>query len=136
MSQKVPIVNYLALEDPPHLVATVCTGCEATYFGTRIACARCGAREFHQRPAASTGTVGSFSIIHRAAPGVSAPYVSAIVDLDDGSTVKANVVGCPPDPDSVRLGMAVELTTFDAGTDDEGTTAIAFGFTPTNGASA
>lgn len=36
----------------------------------------------------------------------------------------------PPDPEHVRLGMRVRLTTFVAGTDDEGTEAVAFGFEP------
>jgi uncharacterized OB-fold protein len=56
--------------------------------------------------------------------------VSAIVDLDGGGSVKSNVVNVPADPDHIRLGMKVKLTTFPVGTDDEGTEAIAFGFEP------
>jgi hypothetical protein len=56
--------------------------------------------------------------------------VSALVDLDDGTTVKSNLVGCRADNDAVRLHMRVRLTTFVAGTDDDGTSAIAFGFEP------
>ena len=44
--------------------------------------------------------------------------------------VKANVVNVEPEPDKVSLGMKVRLTTFVAGTDDEGTEAVAFGFEP------
>ena len=58
------------------------------------------------------------------------PYVSAVVDLDGGGDVKANVVNVEPDPAKVSLGMTVRLTTFVAGTDDDGTEAIAFGFEP------
>jgi hypothetical protein len=32
----------------------------------------------------------------------------------------------------VQLGMPVKLTTFVAGTDDDGTEAVAFGFEPAN----
>jgi len=42
--------------------------------------------------------------------------------------VKANILGTEPDPGHVRLGMAVRLATFVAGTDDDGTEAIAFGY--------
>jgi len=42
--------------------------------------------------------------------------------------VQSNLVGVDPDPANVKLGMPVRLTTFTAGTDDEGTDAIAFGF--------
>ncbi|HEX9504860.1 MAG TPA: OB-fold domain-containing protein, partial [Acidimicrobiia bacterium] len=69
-------------------------------------------------------------IVHQAAPGVPVPYVSAVVDLDGGGNVKANVVNVEPDPSKILLGMKVRLTTFAAGTDDEGTEAVAFGFEP------
>jgi uncharacterized OB-fold protein len=78
----------------------------------------------------TTGVVRSFAIVHQAAPNVPVPYVSAVVDLDGGGDVKANVVGVEPDPASVSLGMKVRLTTFVAGTDDDGTEAVAFGFEP------
>ena len=39
-------------------------------------------------------------------------------------------VNTEPDPDHVSLGMKVRLTTFVAGTDDEGTEAVVFGFEP------
>lgn len=129
---KIPIVNYLAIDDgSPYLVAQTCDGCGARYLGRRVACAKCGARQFKPQALPRTGTVGSFSIIHRAAKGVATPFVSVVVDLDDGTTVKSNLVGCEPSPEAVRLSMPVELTTFEAGVDDDGTTAIAFGFTPT-----
>lgn len=130
MTDQVPIVSYLVLDDgPPHLVATACTACDARFLGRRIACASCGGRSFEPRRLPTSGTVGSFSIIHRAAKGVPAPFVSAIVDLDDGTTVKANLVGVEPTPEQVRLGMPVALTTYEAGRDDAGTVAVAFAFT-------
>ena len=74
--------------------------------------------------------VRSFAIVHQAAPGVPVPYVSSVVDLDGGGDVKANVVNVEPDPEHIKLGMKVKLTTFVADTDDEGTEAVVFGFEP------
>jgi uncharacterized OB-fold protein len=74
--------------------------------------------------------VRSFAIVHAAAPGVPVPYVSAVVDLDGGGDVKANVVNIEADPSKVSLGMKVKLTTYAGGSDDEGTEAIVFGFEP------
>ena len=54
----------------------------------------------------------------------------AFESLDGGGSVKGNVVNVPPDPEHVKLGMRVRLTTFPVGTDDDGTEAIAFGFEP------
>jgi uncharacterized OB-fold protein len=129
----IPMVGYLVLDDQPHLVAQACTACGALYFDRRNACAKCGAVEFEARPLQATGFLRSFTIVYRAAKGVPAPYVSAIVELDGGGIIKANLVGIDPDPDLISLGGRVRLTTFVAGTDDDGTDAIAFGFTPEEG---
>ncbi len=131
MSKQVPIVDYLVLDgDQPHLEANACAECGALYFDRRNACARCGAQSFERRALAGSGTVRAFTIVHRAAPGVKTPYVSAVVDLDGGGVVKSNLVDVEPDPEQIALGMPVQMVTYVAGTDDEGTEAIAFGYAP------
>jgi uncharacterized protein len=131
MGQQIAMVDYLVIDDgPPHLVANTCTSCGARFFDRRNACAKCGGTDFAKQGLATTATVRAFTIVHRAAPGVPTPYVSAIFDLDGGGAVKANLVGVDPDPARISLGMPVRLTTFVAGTDAEGTEAVAFGFTP------
>ena len=135
-AQRVPIVEYLVLDDDehgPHLVANECSACQARYFDRRNGCARCGGAEFGKARLATNGKVRGFTIVKRAAPGVQVPYVSAVIDLDGGGSVKANVVGLDGEPEpgkNVTLGMPVRLVTFPAGTDDEGTEAVAFGFEP------
>src|SRR5680860_1653958 len=131
MGEQIPIVDYLVLDDgAPHLVAQTCTECGAQYFDRRNACARCGKRSFEVRSLGDGGAVRSFTIVHRAAPGVPTPYVSCVVDLDGGGVVKANLINIEPDPDRVDAGMRVRMTTFPVGTDDDGTEAIAFGYEP------
>jgi uncharacterized OB-fold protein len=44
--------------------------------------------------------------------------------------VKANLVDAGSDPEKIELGMPVRLVTFTCGVDEEGTEAVAFGFTP------
>jgi uncharacterized OB-fold protein len=130
MTARVPIVSYLVLDDPPRLRSNRCTACGALYFDERVACARCGLQVFDEVAHPVSGRVGSFTIVHRASPGIETPYVSAVVYLDDGTAVKTNIVGCPPDPQHVHLDMPVVLETFPVGTDDAGTEAIGFAFTP------
>ena len=133
MGKQVPIVDYLAIEDgPPHLVAWESVDSGALYFDRRNADANQGGTEFKRRKLATTGKVRSFTIVHRTVPGVPAPYVSALVDLDGGGSVKGNLQNIPPDPEHVKLGMPVRMTTFVAGTDDDGTEAVAFAFEPAN----
>jgi uncharacterized protein len=134
MSKQIPMVEYLVLDGEPHLEANICKECGAAYWDRRNACAKCGKREFDRKKMSSDGELISFSIVHRAAPNVPTPYVSAVVHLDGGGAVKANLVDVEPDPDNVKLGMKLKLKTFVAGTDDDGTEAIAFGFAPVQGA--
>jgi uncharacterized OB-fold protein len=129
MGKQIAMVDYLVIDDgEPHLVAKECESCGALYFDRRNACAKCGQRAFTSRPLATTGVVRTFSIVHRAAPGVPAPFASAVVDLDGGGMVKANIVGAEPTPENISLGMKVRLSTFVSGTDSQGTEAVAFGF--------
>ncbi|MFT3854100.1 MAG: OB-fold domain-containing protein [Ilumatobacteraceae bacterium] len=130
--EQVPLVNYLALTDAPHLVATVCTACGASYFGRRNGCAACGGAQFTTRAVAREGVLTSFSIVHLAAPGVDVPFISGTIDCD-GVLVKANVVGVPCQPEAVHVGMRLQLTTWPLAPDVDGRVAIAFGFTPTEG---
>jgi uncharacterized protein len=130
VGQRIPMVDYLELGDPPRLVANACEACGALYFDRRNACAKCGGTAFGRKPLGTTGRVRTFTIVKRAAPGVPTPYISAVVDLDGGGVVKANLRDVDPDPDQVPRDLAVRLDTFTAATDDDGTEAIAFGFVP------
>ncbi len=129
MSDQIPFVNYLALGDKPHLVANECTSCGARFFDRRNACASCSGTEFKDAAISTQGEVRTFTIVAFAAPGVDVPYISAIVDCD-GTSVRANLVNVPADPDHVKVGMPVKLTTFPIGKDEEGVEAINFGFEP------
>jgi uncharacterized protein len=126
---QIPFVDYLVVEPTPHLVANECTSCGARFFDRRNACAGCFATDFATVDVATEGTVRSFTIVTFAAPGVAVPFVAAVVDCD-GTSVKGNIVNCPPDPEHVTLGMKVRLTTMSMGTDDNGVEAINYGFEP------
>jgi uncharacterized protein len=132
MAGQIPMVNYLVLDgEHAHLQARRCKACGAQYFDRRNACAHCYGTDFATVDLATTGKVRSFTIVHRAAPNVPTPYVSALVDIDaGGGVVKANIINTDPTPERVTLGMTVRLATFVADTDSQGTEAIAFGFEP------
>jgi len=125
----VPLVEYLALGDSPHLVANQCTECGARYFDRRNACASCGGTSFEKAPVPTEGEVRAFTIVSMAAPGIPVPFVAAVIDCD-GTTVRGNIINTDADPDHVHLGMKVKLATYPIGTDDNGVEAIGFGFEP------
>jgi uncharacterized OB-fold protein len=129
MGKQVPLVEYLALEPTPHLVANECTQCGARYFDRRNACASCENDEFKKVDVATSGEVKAFTIVSLAAPGVPVPFVAAVIDCD-GTSVRGNLLDVEPDDQHVQLGMKVELATTSVGTDSEGTEAVGYGFRP------
>jgi len=131
MGSQVPIVDYLVIDDgAPYLNANACEECGALYLDRRNACAKCGKTAFGKKRLADSGTLKAFTIVHRAAPSVPVPYVSAVVHLDGGGAVHTNIVNVEPDPEHVQLNMPVRMTTYVAGVEDDGTEAVAFGFEP------
>ena len=66
---QIPLVDYLALGDSPHLVAHECTACGERFFDRRNACAKCFATEFKDADVATDGIVNAFTIVAFAAPG-------------------------------------------------------------------
>jgi uncharacterized OB-fold protein len=131
MGKQIPIVDYLVLDaGEPHLVANESEVSGALYLDRRNADAKTGAEGFRRRTLANEGTIRTFTIVYRAAPGVPTPYVSVVVDLDGGGVVKANLLNVEPDPANVATGMRVRMTTYPVGTDDDGTEAITFAYEP------
>lgn len=128
MSDPIPMVDYLVLGNDPHLVANECSSCGARFFDRRNACAACGAVDsFSSVDIPTTGEVRAFTIVKSWTGGDD--YVPAVVDCD-GTSVRGQIVNTPPDPEHVKLGMKVRLTTYSIGADSTGTEAITYGFEP------
>ena len=129
MAEQVPLVDYLMLGDHPHLVASECTSCGARFFDRRNACASCFATEFKKVDVPTEGELKAYTIVSFAAPGIPVPFVAGVIDCD-GTSVRANVINTPADPEHVQLGMKVKLATYVVGEDSVGTEAVGFGFEP------
>jgi len=127
---QIPVVGYLRVEPVPHLVAQRCVACGALFLDRRNGCGRCGAEDFEDHRLATTGTLRSYTVVHRSGPSVPVPYISVVVDLDGGGCVMGNLAGVRPDPAQLMPGQRLRLTTAGAGTDDAGTEAVAFRFEP------
>ena len=107
-----PVVPYLKIpaDGDPYLEAQQCSGCGKIFLTERNTCAHCGESGLMQpKPLGNNGSLYVSSIVHRSFPGVAVPYVSSIVDLDGGGTVKGNLIGIDPDPEKIRMGMPVEV---------------------------
>jgi uncharacterized OB-fold protein len=93
------------------LLIRKCNACGALHFMPRHLCPACWSDQLEWVEAKGTGSVHSFTIIRRApmaAFAPRAPYVLALIDLDEGPRMMANVLG--EDALSVRIGDRVKVT--------------------------
>ncbi len=106
-----------------------CTACDARADALTLACRRCHARgTMEEYRAPQTGKLVTWSIVYRSYPGIAVPFVSAVVELDDGLTVKGNLTGAQHD--DLHRGMPVRLEFDDAGgaKDKDGNPYVAYHF--------
>ena len=130
-----PVVSYLKIpqQGEPYLEGHKCKGCGAVFLGERATCAKCAARDQMETVRLSNrGNLYAYSIVHRSFPGIDVPYISAIVDLEGGGTVKGNLIGTDPDPKKIEFGMPVEVVYKDAlgRKDKEGNSYLSYFFQP------
>ena len=130
------IVPWLKLSPKPHLEGIKCGSCGAIYLDPkRVACSKCGETDkFTPLTLSDKGKVYVFSVVHQSYPGIKVPYVTAIVDLPEGISVRANLTGVDPDlaqkePNKI-FNLPVELATGVAAKDREGHDVVAFSFQP------
>jgi uncharacterized OB-fold protein len=132
-----PIVPYLQLPKAPgekaYLAGVKCKSCGAAYVGQRMACGKCCAiDDFEDLRFSDHGTLRAFTIVHRMAPGIEVPFIAAIVDMPEGTAVKANIGGVEPEGGKVAalLGKKLEMYTEAVRTDKEGNDVVVFKFRP------
>jgi hypothetical protein len=82
-----------------------CDGCDARQFYPRNICTSCGSLALSWVPASGRATIYSYTTVRRAPhPAFIAPYVVALVRLEEGPTMLTNVVAGEPRCDApVRL---------------------------------
>jgi len=117
----------------PYLEGHKCGKCDAIYLGERSICSKCGTRDQMGTTKLSTqGNLYSYAIVHRSFPGIEVPYISAVVDLDDGATLKGNLINVDPDPEKIEFGMPIEVIFADAlgRKDSDGNSYLSYFFQP------
>ena len=130
-----PVVPWLKIPDDgdPYLEGQKCRSCGAIFLGERAICSKCGARDQLEATRLSNrGQLHVYSIVHRSFPGIEVPYVSAIVDLEGGGTVKGNLINIDPDPEKIAFGMPVDVVYKDAlgRKDKDGNAYLSYFFQP------
>lgn len=91
-----------------------CGDCDHVYFPARPFCPACSSRHVSWFTASGKGTLFSYVINHRAPPGFEAPYIIAVVQLEEGPRMMSNLVDCPQTPEAIELDMPLEVTFVEA----------------------
>ena len=115
MSKPLPIVDpgtkpyWDALADR-RLMLKSCRACGEPHFYPRELCPHCGSDELEWIESAGKGEIYSYTVCHRpAGPAFAedAPYVVAIVALDEGPRMMTRIAG---DRAAVRIGRRVQVS--------------------------
>ena len=89
-----------------------CGDCQKFIYYPRAVCPHCGSRKLAWKPVSGKGKGYGFTINMGKHPSVAAfaadaPYVVAVVELDEGPRLMTNLVGVDPDPAKIKVGMDV-----------------------------
>jgi uncharacterized OB-fold protein len=88
------------------LVMPRCKFCDRLFFYPREVCPRCLRSDIDWVPVTGMGRLHSFTVIHQPANAAfqpDAPYIYAMVQLDEGPRMISNLVDCPPDQAAVDM---------------------------------
>ena len=93
------------------LVGSKCKSCGQAFIPPRKLCSNCGG-ETEILNFKGEGTLESFTVIHIPPSFLkdAAPYVVALVRLDEGARVMGRLLGCNPnEPEKIRIGSKVRF---------------------------
>lgn len=102
--------QFWAAASRRELVRPVCDDCGQNFFTPQIACPACLSENWTYCASSGRGAVYSATVVHKApSPGFEVPFALAVVDLEEGWSMLANLVGgrageLPP------IGSPVEVT--------------------------
>lgn len=98
------------------LVRPVCEECGRSFFTPQVICPHClGERWAYQR-SSGRGTIYSTTVVHRApSPELQVPYELAIVDVEEGWSMLANIVNDGSEPTAIGSEVEVTWITLDTG---------------------
>lgn len=93
--------------DRGELLIQKCSDCGVLRHPPRPMCGECQSTKWEAIHSTGLGTVYSYVIMHHPPiPGYGFPIACALIDLEEGTRMVANVVGC--ELDEVHIGMPVE----------------------------
>lgn len=96
-----------------------CTDCQKHFFYPRLYCPACLSDAVEWRTVSGKGTLLTYVISARPAPGFEneTPYAIAVVRLDEGPHMMTNIVNTEMTPQGLPVGLPVEVVFEDVNDD-------------------
>jgi uncharacterized OB-fold protein len=110
--------QFWAATGEGRLLLARCRSCGHLIWYPRSVCPDCHSFDTEWVEASGRGTVYSFTVSRRGEGSwrEAAPYVIAVVELDEGPRLMTNIVDC--DVDNLGIGQPVEVAFADTGEDN------------------
>ncbi|MEA3335757.1 MAG: Zn-ribbon domain-containing OB-fold protein [Chloroflexota bacterium] len=123
--------SYLARHK---LMASRCSACGALHLPPRPLCPDCFGDDLHWTEVSGSGKLLAFTVIHiaptamiEAGYGRDKPYVVAVVVLDEGPGISAQLLGVDAaNPQTIAVGMPLRATFVERGEGEGQRTFLAF----------
>ncbi|WP_423792189.1 Zn-ribbon domain-containing OB-fold protein [Methanocaldococcus indicus] len=101
--------SWRHIKERYNLIGVKCLNCGTIYFPSRVICPKCRRKtKFEKIKLSGRGKIYSYSVVHVPPKDFEklAPYVIAIVELEEGTKITAQI-DCKPE--DVYIGMPVEV---------------------------
>jgi uncharacterized OB-fold protein len=97
---------YWDAAEAGRLARQVCDDCGRNFFTPQIACPACQSEAWRWVESSGRGTIYSLTTVHKGpTPELPAPYVLAVVMMDEGWTLLTNIVNLGTLQPSIGMGV-------------------------------
>ncbi len=128
--------TLFSLADPPHLWGSRCADCGTHTFPVQGGCPKCTGTDMETVALADHGTLWTFTV--QAFAPKAPPYRGSISDFEPFGVGYVELAGqvrvearlTEADPETLRIGMPMDLVLVPLTTDDDGNEIVTFAFRP------
>lgn len=134
MTTPFTVASFNAFLNEKKLMASRCAACGDLYLPPRAICPKCYGGQLEWVEMDGKGTLAAFTVVYvgptpmnNAGYSRENPYVSGIVELEEGPKISAQILGVDAQhPETIRIGTPMRVEFVERGEGDKKQTFLAF----------